>query len=133
MLISPVEPAPGAMRKLPWRGQVRPAIFSEPEAARMRRLEALVARTFGVRRHDLRARPRGSREVQVARQVALYLTHVVVGLDYTACGQLFGRDRTTAAHACRRIEDLRDDPRLDAALSLLEAALMNPPAKEHAR
>lgn len=107
--------------------------LADSALARVRQLEALVARTFSVRRSDLRARQRGDREVQIARQVALYLAHVVLGYDYTACGLLFGRDRTTAAHACRRIEDLRDDPHLDAALSLLEAALLSPPAMEKAR
>jgi hypothetical protein len=36
---------------------------------------------------------------------------------------VFGRDRTTAAHACRRIEDRRADRGLDTALAELEHAL----------
>ena len=35
----------------------------------------------------------------------------------------FGRDRTTAAHACRKIEDRRTELQLDAALAELEHAL----------
>jgi hypothetical protein len=39
-------------------------------------------------------------------------------------GFLFGRDRTTASHACRVIEDLRDDPGLDGLLDAMEAFLV---------
>jgi chromosomal replication initiation ATPase DnaA len=39
-------------------------------------------------------------------------------------GRCFGRDRTTAAHACRAIEDRRDDPEMEHLLSLLEEALV---------
>jgi chromosomal replication initiation ATPase DnaA len=53
----------------------------------------------------------------------MYLVNVVFGLSYTETGQLFARDRTTAAHACGAVEDLRDDPVLDRALSTLEATL----------
>ncbi|HEV7276116.1 MAG TPA: hypothetical protein VGN80_07510 [Devosiaceae bacterium] len=35
----------------------------------------------------------------------------------------FGRDRTTVAHACARIEDLRDRPEIEAELGQLEAEL----------
>jgi hypothetical protein len=53
----------------------------------------------------------------------MYLAHVVCGLSLTGAGHLFRRDRTTAAHGCSVIEDLRDDPVLDRALTVLEAAL----------
>ena len=43
---------------------------------------------------------------------------------FTKAAALCGRDRTTAAHACRVIEDRRDDPRFDAKLIALEAMLM---------
>ena len=38
-------------------------------------------------------------------------------------GAMFARDRTTVAHACCRIEDLRDDPSFDRSLDLLEGVL----------
>jgi hypothetical protein len=41
----------------------------------------------------------------------------------TDTGRLFGRDRTTVAHACGVIEDKRDDPLFDRALDLLEWAV----------
>jgi chromosomal replication initiation ATPase DnaA len=50
----------------------------------------------------------------------MYLAHVVLGLNYSATGLLFSRDRTTAAHACQVVEDRRDDPAIDRLLQQLE-------------
>lgn len=84
-------------------------------------LEEMVARVFAI---DLSAicRPtRGRAKVAMARQVAMYLAHVICGLNLTEAGELFGRDRTTAAHACRVVERRREDhPDFDHALKLLE-------------
>ena len=54
------------------------------------------------------------------RQIAMYLCHVVLQMSLTDIGTGFGRDRTTASHACHVVEDLRDDPVYDAFLSTLE-------------
>jgi chromosomal replication initiation ATPase DnaA len=54
----------------------------------------------------------------------MYLARVVLGMTLLGAGHLFGRDRTTASHACRLIEDLRDDPGFDALLQAMEAFLM---------
>ena len=51
----------------------------------------------------------------------MYLSHVACGQSLTDVGRIFARDRTTVAHACARIEDLRDDRRFDRVLDLLEA------------
>lgn len=58
-----------------------------------------------------------------ARQLAMYLAHVVKGISLTAIGTAFGRDRTTVSYACGLIEDLRDDPEFDAELDRLEGLL----------
>jgi chromosomal replication initiation ATPase DnaA len=54
----------------------------------------------------------------------MYLAHVTFGLSLAQTGRLFLRDRTTVAHACRVVEDLRDDPVMDEALRVLETALV---------
>ena len=82
-----------------------------------------VAAVFGVEVSDLCAATRRSPRVAFARQVAMYLAHVVCGLSLTEVGALFGRDRTTVAHACEVVEDRRDDPELDARLDHLERAV----------
>ncbi|MCB8838855.1 helix-turn-helix domain-containing protein [Aurantimonas sp. VKM B-3413] len=55
-----------------------------------------------------------------ARHVAIYLAHVVFQISLNAMAGEFGRDRTTVAHAVRRIEDRRDDAAFDALLGRLE-------------
>jgi chromosomal replication initiation ATPase DnaA len=86
-------------------------------------IEHAVMQVFGVAGDDLRRGTRGRAKVALARQVAMYLAHVGCGLSLTATGHLFGRDRTTVAHACGVIEDRRDDPVFDRALDLLEWAM----------
>ncbi len=82
-------------------------------------IEQAVVQVFGVGQEDLRRITRGRANVALARQVAMYLAHVVCGMTLTDTGRLFGRDRTTVAHACSVIEDRRDDPLFDRALDLL--------------
>lgn len=86
-------------------------------------IEQTVAQAFGIKTFELRAPTRRRAPVALARQVAMYLAHVTCGLTLTEVGRLFGRDRTTAAHACRLVEDRRDDPNFDKSLDCLELAL----------
>ena len=78
---------------------------------------------FEVDIRELRTSTRGSQRTAFARQVAMYLAHVVCGLSFTEVGTLFARDRTTVAHACSVVEDRRDDPQLDGRLEHLERAV----------
>jgi hypothetical protein len=63
---------------------------------------------------------RGRARIALARQVAMYLAHVGCGLSLTAVGRIFGRDRSTVAHACRRIEDARERVQFDRAVTMME-------------
>ena len=72
---------------------------------------------------ELRTSERRSARTAFARQAAMYLAHVAFGLSYTDVGRAFGRHRTTAAHACRLVEDRRTDPDLDTQLASLEHLL----------
>lgn len=118
--------------KLPDFPARHPLALGDPVVAS--RLRALIDRTVAVglappgsvlaRRPShaiaLRHAYRGGAEVAFARQVAMYLAHVACGLTYGRAAQLYGRDRTTAAHACRMVEERRDDPTFDRILDLLE-------------
>jgi hypothetical protein len=85
--------------------------------------EALVSAALGTGVAALRASGRGSAAEASARQVAMYLAHVNLGLNLSQVGANFRRDRTTVAHACSCVEDHRDDPRFERMISCLEAAL----------
>lgn len=92
----------------------------DPQAAAV---AALVARQRRVPLPLLLHRQRREAEIAAARMLAMYLVHVVLGRSYSEVGATFGRDRTTVSHACARIEDQRDDPRFDAEVAALEAAI----------
>jgi chromosomal replication initiation ATPase DnaA len=86
-------------------------------------LEQAISKVFMVACADLWSGTRGRPRVAFARQVAMYLAHVACGLTMTEVGHIFDRDRTTVAHACGLVEDLRDDPSFDRSLELLEGFL----------
>jgi chromosomal replication initiation ATPase DnaA len=65
---------------------------------------------------------RGRKRVGIVRRIAMYLCHVALGFSLTVVGRIFGRDRTTAAHACRSIEDARDNRTFDYTMDALETA-----------
>jgi chromosomal replication initiation ATPase DnaA len=83
--------------------------------------QTAAAVAFGVPSAELRAPSRRGATIAFARQSAIYLAHVTLGLNIAAVAQVFGRDRSTAVHACRLVEDRRDDPLLDAVLEALES------------
>ncbi|HEV7344824.1 MAG TPA: helix-turn-helix domain-containing protein [Devosia sp.] len=81
---------------------------------------AMIAAEKNVPRELLMAPRRSKLPVARARQLAMYLSHVVLGHTLLDIGKQFGRDRTTVSYACALIEDMRDDPRFDAEVTLLE-------------
>ncbi len=101
----------------------RSAVTESRRAPFRQAIDPIVAAVFNVGIDDLHAPTRRSPRVAFARQVAMYLAHVVCGLSLTEVGTLFARDRTTVAHACGVVEDRRDDPELDGSLEHLECAV----------
>lgn len=80
----------------------------------------LIAAIFAVDGRDIRKPTRCGLKVGRVRHVAMYVCHVTLQLTLTEVGMVFGRDRTTATHACHRVEDLRDDPEFDTLLDHVE-------------
>jgi len=83
---------------------------------------------FDIPIEDILDARRGSAEAALARQVAMYLCHIAFELSLARVAQAFGRDRSTVAHACHRIEDRRDDEAFDHWISALEATLREAPS-----
>jgi chromosomal replication initiation ATPase DnaA len=86
-------------------------------------IETLVGTTLGVDVGAMRTQGRGRAREALARQTAMYLAHVNLGLSLSRIGALFHRDRTTVAHACACVEDSRDDVRFEQIVACLEATL----------
>jgi chromosomal replication initiation ATPase DnaA len=101
--------------------------FSSPEAGLLRRRVELamhaVAVVWEIEAQALKSPTRGEQEVALARQIAMYVAHVALGVSLKEVAQSFGRDRTTARHACRVIEDRRDEPAFDERMRGIETAL----------
>jgi hypothetical protein len=93
---------------------------SDPEGVFCRITEQAVSSACLVSTDEIRLERRGPARVALARQIAMYLTHVGGGISLTCVGRVYGRDRTTVAHACGLVEDRRDDPQFDRALDVLE-------------
>ncbi len=85
--------------------------------------QAVVAHVFDVKLEELRAVTRGAPRAARARQVAMYLCHVVFRMSSAEIAGAFARHKATAHHALRHVEDLRDDPALDRTLQFLEGML----------
>ena len=84
---------------------------------------SVVAHSLQVPPAEMFAQTRCRANTALARQIAIYLLHTGVGLSLNQVAPLFRRDRTTVAHACRRVEELRDDVHIDTLLGHLERSL----------
>lgn len=80
----------------------------------------IAAALFNVSGKELREPGRSTLGVSRVRQIAMYVTHVVLEMSMRDVGLGFGRDRTTVLHACHLIEDMRDDEEFDGIVAMVE-------------
>jgi len=99
----------------------------EIDKARARMIVSAVAMEFSVPDFVLNSPLKGSSEVSYARQVAMYLMYCVFGSTKQRIAEVFERHYTTVSHACRQIEEGRDDPIFDEKLLNLENFLCQAP------
>lgn len=85
---------------------------------------SLVGYALKLKAENIMMRDRGPRDMVQARQVAMYLTHVGLEMSLSRVANAFERDRSTVAHACHKIEEMRDEAEFDAWLETLEKGLM---------
>lgn len=86
---------------------------------------SLVAYALGIAFDSIMSGERGPPSVSLARQIAMYLTHAGLGMSLSRVAYAFERDRSTVSHACRLVEDRRDDPDFDVWLEQLESGLVS--------
>ncbi|PHR94339.1 MAG: chromosomal replication initiator DnaA [Robiginitomaculum sp.] len=84
---------------------------------------AAVAIEFGVASPRLFSKTKGPSHLSFARQVAMYLVHIVYQINLSRVARSFSRDRSTVSYACNVIEDCREDPYFDEKLTRLERFL----------
>lgn len=80
----------------------------------------IVAALFNVSGKELRRSGRADQSITRVRQIAMYVSHVVLRLSMNEVGHGFGRDRTTVLYACHLIEDMRDDEDFDCLVARTE-------------
>jgi hypothetical protein len=91
-----------------------------PEAERV---AALVAAARQVDAEALWQANRGVAELALARQLWMYLLCTALGFTQTEVARMAGRDRSTVHHACRLIEDRRDEAGFERQIAALESQL----------
>ena len=69
---------------------------------------------------DMTSKQRSRANVAHARQIAMYLAHVVGQLTLGEISIAFERDRTTVGYAVHLVEDRRDGPFFDNQLEQME-------------
>jgi hypothetical protein len=69
----------------------------------------------------MRARPRGTRKLAFARQVAMHLVHTKARRHHEDVARSFARNRSTASHHFEVMEDLRQVLAFDEFLNVLES------------
>lgn len=82
-----------------------------------------VAAVMGVRLVALRSKRRGTPRASFARQAAMYLCHLTLGMKCADVARAFGRKPNAVSHAIQRITEARSDPEMDRTLQWLETSL----------
>lgn len=85
-----------------------------------RMAKEIVCEAYGFPHAVLISPVRGGALHARARQVAMYLAHVVGQLTLNEVAEHFSRDRSTVSHACINIEDSRDSPIIDLQIEYME-------------
>lgn len=101
-----------------------PAGVNEPAERYIGRVLAeAVGGALSVDPEKLAVKGRGDARTAFARHIAIYIARTRLGLSFTAAGRLFDRDRTTVAHACRRVEERRDELWADELVEQIDRVL----------
>lgn len=96
------------------------------DAERARLAAAMASSALGTSLDEVLNGNRGMKVI-FTRQVALYVSTAGFGMSYGRAAAAFGCDPSTVAHACRVIEERREEPGFDRWLYTLEQAAVNSP------
>lgn len=99
---------------------IAPSYLKARKFEKIKLLEQIIVDEFGIYPIELKIPTRGRHAASMARQFAIYLAHVMLGIPLNVVATHYGRHRTTATHACHVIEDRRDDKDFDARISRIE-------------
>jgi hypothetical protein len=98
-----------------------------PPDPRLMLIAGLLEFATGVKAHEIVDLGKRSRPLARVRHIAMYLFSTVFGEPAHLTARAFGRERSTALLALRRIEEDRTNPAFDAWMDSLETALIAAP------
>lgn len=101
--------------------------YAKCDLARAQLVMAAVALEFGIPDVEVYSRTKGNSRSSFARQIAMYLVHIVYEINLSRVARTFSRDRSTAAYACKVVEDSREDDGMDQKIQRLEDFLAGAP------
>ena len=93
---------------------------AQSAAAACRLAQEIAGLGFDVPLSEIRRPSRAGNQACDARHVAMYLANTSFQISLSKIALAFGRERTSIAHAVRRIEDWRDEDAFDLRLQRLE-------------
>ena len=104
--------------------ELRPETWPDTACPRLSEIQDAVCRWYRVSRTDMLSHRR-ERSVARPRQIGMYLARHLTTRSYPEIGRFFGkRDHTTAMHAARTIERLKEiDAEMTADISLLRLSI----------
>jgi chromosomal replication initiation ATPase DnaA len=92
-------------------------------SARVGSVQFLVSQAFKIPLYEILRPTRGVPKVAFARQIAMYLCNIALGVTKSEIARQFNRDPSTIDHALHFVEDRRDDLRFDQMMTKLEQAI----------
>ncbi len=114
----------GGGRSRSRRAVACPAVLTLPPRTACRIVRQIVLEFAGLAADRKLHRRDSRRQTCHIRQISMYVCHVVLQLSLSEIGGAFGRDRTTAGHACNVVEDRRDDAVFDDFVSAIERIVL---------
>lgn len=81
---------------------------SKPEPIKVETIISEVAHTYNVSETDILSN-RKTKDLALARQVAMYIARKTTDLSYKSIGECFGKDHTTVLYNCQKIENFLTD------------------------
>ena len=97
--------------------------FDSNDIDRVHLAVGVAAFALGLKSQEVLASGRGTPAVSFARQVAMYLCHVGLGMSLAQIARALDRDRSTVAHGCHTIEDRREQADFDEWIDQVEQGL----------
>lgn len=81
---------------------------AKPEPIKVETIISEVAHTYNVSETDILSN-RKTKDLALARQVAMYIARKTTDLSYKSIGECFGKDHTTVLYNCQKIENFLTD------------------------